>query len=69
MGGIVFGFFKLQNKLMKGGIRVDEATEIAGVDEEVGVPGYADFVLSSITTSGVSEPQPASASSVSEPVG
>ncbi len=47
MGGIALAFFKIQNKVMKGGIRVDEATELAGVDEEMGVPAYADFVLSS----------------------
>ena len=50
MGGIALAFFKIQNKVMKGGIRVDEAMELAGVDEEVGVPGYADFVLSSSAT-------------------
>jgi Amt family ammonium transporter len=67
MGSIAFGFFKLQNKLMKGGIRVDEATELAGVDEEVGVPGYADFVLSSVNEMGTGEP--VGSARVREPVG
>jgi Amt family ammonium transporter len=41
--GVAYGFFKLQNKFTKGGIRVDEATEIAGLDiPEMGVMGYND---------------------------
>jgi Amt family ammonium transporter len=44
MGGFVFGFFKLQNKLMKGGIRVSEEVEDEGVDiPEMGVHGYPEF--------------------------
>ena len=36
--GIAFGFFKIQNKLTKGGIRSPEADEIAGLDiPEMGV--------------------------------
>ena len=38
MGGIVFVFFKIQNAIMKGGIRSDEEDEIAGLDlPEMGV--------------------------------
>ena len=41
--GIVFAFFKIQNKLTKGGIRSPEADEIAGLDlPEMGVLGYND---------------------------
>jgi Amt family ammonium transporter len=44
MGGFVFGFFKLQNKLTKGGIRVSEEVEDEGVDiPEMGVHGYPEF--------------------------
>ncbi len=41
--GLAFGFFKIQNKLTKGGIRVTEDVEIAGLDvPEMGVLGYND---------------------------
>lgn len=41
--GIAFAFFKIQNKLTKGGIRVSEQEEIDGVDiAEMGVKAYAD---------------------------
>ncbi len=41
--GIAFGFFKIQNKITKGGIRVPEEWEISGVDlPEMGVLGYND---------------------------
>ena len=40
---IAFIFFKVQNKLTKGGIRVTEADEIAGLDiPEMGVLAYND---------------------------
>ena len=48
MGGIVYGFFKIQNALTKGGIRSEEADEIAGLDlPEMGVLAYPEFVGSS----------------------
>ena len=41
--GIAFAFFKIQDKLTKGGIRVTEQEEIDGVDiAEMGVEAYAD---------------------------
>ncbi|HEY7625463.1 MAG TPA: ammonium transporter [Ilumatobacteraceae bacterium] len=40
--GVALIFFKLQNAWTKGGIRVSEADEIAGVDIEMGVAGYCD---------------------------
>jgi ammonium transporter, Amt family len=44
MGGIVFTFFKVQNALTKGGIRSEEADEIAGLDlPEMGVYAYPEF--------------------------
>ena len=59
MGGIALAFFKLQNKIVKGGIRVSEEMELAGVDEEMGVPAYAEFVLSSPSVSGSDSSVPA----------
>ena len=39
--GLAFGFFKIQNKLSKGGIRSKEEDEISGLDlPEMGVLGY-----------------------------
>lgn len=44
MGGISFAFFKLSQKVFKGGIRSDAADEIAGLDiPEMGVLAYPDF--------------------------
>jgi ammonium transporter, Amt family len=41
--GIAYAFFKIQNKLTKGGIRVTEDVEIAGLDiPEMGVAAYND---------------------------
>jgi Amt family ammonium transporter len=45
--GIAFAFFKIQNALTKGGIRSEEADEVAGLDlPEMGVLAYPDFVVS-----------------------
>jgi Amt family ammonium transporter len=42
--GIAFLFFKIQNKVMKGGIRPSAAMEIEGMDmPEMGALAYADF--------------------------
>ena len=44
MFGFVFGFFKIQNAVMKGGIRSDEEDEIEGLDmPEMGVYAYPEF--------------------------
>jgi Amt family ammonium transporter len=41
--GVAFGFFKIQNKITKGGIRSAEEDELAGLDlPEMGVLGYND---------------------------
>jgi ammonium transporter, Amt family len=41
MGALAYGFFKLQDKLTKGGIRSAEADEVAGLDvPEMGVYAY-----------------------------
>ncbi|MFN5602206.1 MAG: ammonium transporter, partial [Acidimicrobiaceae bacterium] len=41
---IAYGFFKIQNKLTKGGIRSAEEDEIAGLDlPEMGVLAYPEF--------------------------
>jgi ammonium transporter, Amt family len=43
--GFAFGFFTLQNKLMKGGIRSKEEDEIEGLDlPEMGVLAYPEFM-------------------------
>jgi Amt family ammonium transporter len=44
MGGFVFSFFKIQDKIMKGGIRVSDEDEDEGVDiPEMGVHAYPEF--------------------------
>jgi ammonium transporter, Amt family len=44
--GLAYAFFSIQNKVTKGGIRSDEADEIAGVDMgEMGVLAYPEFEL------------------------
>ena len=44
-GALSLGFFKLQNKIMKGGIRVDREIELEGVDlPEMGILGYPEFM-------------------------
>ncbi len=43
--GVAFGFFKLQNKIMKGGIRPSEEMELSGMDlPEMGMLAYPEFV-------------------------
>jgi Amt family ammonium transporter len=43
--GVALGFFKLQNKFMKGGIRPPAEMELAGMDlPEMGMLAYPDFV-------------------------
>lgn len=43
--GIAYAFFKVQNAVMKGGIRSDEATELVGLDiPEMGAMAYPEFV-------------------------
>jgi ammonium transporter, Amt family len=44
MFGLVYGFFRVQNAVMKGGIRPLAEVEIGGIDiPEMGVLGYPDF--------------------------
>jgi Amt family ammonium transporter len=46
MGGIAYAFFKIQNALMKGGIRPDADVEIQGLDiPEMGVYAYVDDIV------------------------
>ena len=48
MFGIAFAFFKIQNALMKGGIRPSREVELQGVDiPEMGVLAYPEFYGSS----------------------
>ena len=47
MFGIVLAFVKIQDALTKGGIRSEEADELAGLDlPEMGVPAYPEFMPS-----------------------
>jgi Amt family ammonium transporter len=44
--GVAFAFFKIQNAIMKGGIRPDAEMEIAGMDiPEMGALAYPEFTL------------------------
>jgi Amt family ammonium transporter len=42
---LAYGFFRLQNRFTKGGIRSSAADEIAGLDSEMGVSAYTEFEL------------------------
>ena len=54
MGGISYAFFKIQNALTKGGIRSEEADEIAGLDRpEMGVLAYDNLQIREIDIVGV----------------
>ncbi len=56
MGAIVYGFFKLQNALMKGGIRSEEADEIAGLDlPEMGVLAYDNLQVRELDIVGIEQ--------------
>lgn len=47
--GLAFLFFKIQDTLTKGGIRPDEATELAGLDmPEMGAVAYPEFAISDV---------------------
>ena len=54
MGGIAYAFFKIQNAIMKGGIRSEEADEIAGLDlPEMGVLAYDNLQVRELDIVGV----------------
>ena len=54
MVGIAYGFFKIQNKIMKGGIRSSEADEIAGLDlPEMGVLAYDNLQVRELDVVGI----------------
>jgi Amt family ammonium transporter len=54
MGGFCYLFFKIQDKLMKGGIRSEEADEIAGLDlPEMGVLAYDNLQVRELDIVGV----------------
>ncbi len=54
MGGIAYGFFKLQNAIMKGGIRSEEADEIGGLDlPEMGVLAYDNLQVRELDVVGI----------------
>ena len=53
MFSIVFLFFKIQNALMKGGIRPSAEVELEGMDiPEMGVVAYPDFVVEEMASNG-----------------
>jgi hypothetical protein len=42
--GVAYGFFKIQDKVTKGGIRSEEEDELVGLDlPEMGVLAYPEF--------------------------
>jgi Amt family ammonium transporter len=56
MGGIVFAFFKIQNAIMKGGIRPTAEIEQAGLDlPEMGVLAYDNLQVRELDVVGVEE--------------
>ena len=56
MGGLAFLFFKLQDKLMKGGIRSEEADEIGGLDlPEMGALAYDNLQVRELDVVGVDQ--------------
>jgi Amt family ammonium transporter len=56
MGGIVYSFFKIQNAIMKGGIRSELADEEAGLDlPEMGVLAYDNLQVRELDVVGVDE--------------
>ena len=56
MGAFVFGFFKLQNAIMKGGIRSDAADEEAGLDlPEMGALAYDNLQVRELDVVGVEQ--------------
>jgi Amt family ammonium transporter len=56
MLGFAYAFFKIQNKLTKGGIRSEEADEIAGLDlPEMGVLCYDNLQLRELDVVGIDE--------------
>jgi ammonium transporter, Amt family len=56
MLGIAFAFFKIQNAVMKGGIRSEEADEIAGLDlPEMGVLAYDNLQVRELDVVGVDQ--------------
>jgi Amt family ammonium transporter len=58
MGGIVYLFFKIQNKLTRGGIRSEEADEISGLDRpEMGVLAYDNLQIREIDVVGIDPSQ------------
>jgi Amt family ammonium transporter len=53
MGGIVYAFFTIQNKLTKGGIRPSAEEELEGLDmPEIGVLAYPEFLEGDVVLSG-----------------
>jgi Amt family ammonium transporter len=56
MGGFAYLFFKVQNALMKGGIRPTQEVEVAGLDlPEMGVLAYDNLQLRELDIVGVDE--------------
>ncbi len=56
--GVALAFFKIQNALTKGGIRSDEADEIAGLDRpEMGVLAYDNLQIREIDVVGIDPSQ------------
>ena len=53
LGGIAYAFFKIQNAIMKGGIRPTPEVEEMGMDRpEMGVLAYGELTLSELVLAG-----------------
>ena len=58
MFGLVYGFFRIQNALTRGGIRPPAEVEEAGLDlPEMGVLAYPEFQGSFVQTEGNGAPR------------
>jgi Amt family ammonium transporter len=68
MGGLAYAFFKIQNAIMKGGIRPTAEVEEMGVDRpEMGVIAYGDFTTSELILQGADPAEDKVLASTSSP--
>ena len=69
MFGLAYGFFKIQNAVMKGGIRPPAEIEIAGMDiPEMGALAYPEFLEVDVIDVATGGGSPTKQEPVKEPV-
>jgi Amt family ammonium transporter len=69
MFGFAYAFFKIQNAVMKGGIRPPAEEELAGIDlPEMGVLAYPDFQMIDLVAAGNGDGDGSSTSDEDEPL-